>query len=111
MSTEIGIALKATDEASSVIADAGRNITQSMQGVEEARRSVAQSQEADASAVDLGTGSATSRGWRHFKTFNDRKRHLKTDTATPTQTESETEPKTQATPEGGGDRLQSNRRY
>jgi hypothetical protein len=34
MSAEIGITLKATDEASGVIADAGRNISESMQGVE-----------------------------------------------------------------------------
>jgi hypothetical protein len=38
MSSEISITLKATDEASSVIADADRNISESMQRVEEAGR-------------------------------------------------------------------------
>jgi hypothetical protein len=73
MSSEISITLKATDEASGVKADAGRNITESMQGVEEAGRGVAESQqEADASAIDLvmGFSGLATAGFSLYSSFD-----------------------------------------
>jgi hypothetical protein len=57
VSSEINITLKANDEASSVIADAGKNITTSMGKVEESGKRVAETQkQTNASAKNLVMG-------------------------------------------------------
>ena len=57
MSSEINITLKANDEASSIIADAGKNITASMGKVEESGKRVAETQkQTNASAKNLVMG-------------------------------------------------------
>lgn len=57
MSSVINVTIKATDEASEVVAEAGRSISESMQGVESAAKQAASSQrQTDASAKDLAMG-------------------------------------------------------